>query len=84
MSTWMSDAEKRELLTILENRYRNGAGQRDDILRVKMELEATEAQWRAAIAGERNAKYMLWSIVGAAVSAVAALISTAIAVFGHH
>jgi hypothetical protein len=48
------------------------------------QIEATEAEKRAAGASERNAKYMLWSVIAAAISAIAALVSTAIAVFGHH
>jgi hypothetical protein len=45
-------------------------------------LKATEAQEGAAKAAKQNAKYMLWSVIAAAVSAIASLASTAIAVFG--
>ena len=83
MARWMSDDDKNELLTILNNRYHNGMGIKDDILRTKMELEATEAQTRAAVASEKNAKYMLWSTITAAVSAIASLV-TALAVFWRH
>jgi hypothetical protein len=39
------------------------------------QIEATDAEKRAAAASERNANYMLWSVIAAAISAVAALIS---------
>jgi hypothetical protein len=48
------------------------------------QIESTEVDKRSAAANERNARYMLWSVIAAAISAIASLISTAIAVFGHH
>jgi outer membrane protein TolC len=83
MSVWFNDAEKADLLAILDNRYKSGAGQRDDVLRAKMALENTEAQMRAAAASERNATYMLWSVIAATVSAFASLASVLILVFAH-
>lgn len=98
MSRWMTDAEKAEFIKVVESRFRSGTVGRDEILRTKMDLDTTEAQMQAALAEERaananeiaaaasvkNARYMLWSVIAAPVSAVASLVSTAIAVFGHH
>jgi hypothetical protein len=98
MGKWMTDAEKGEFVKVVEGRFRSGTVGRDEILRTKMDLDTTEAQMQAALAEERaasaneiaaaasvkNARYMLWSVIAAAVSAVASLVSTAIAVFGHH
>jgi hypothetical protein len=46
-----------------------------DITRAKMDLDVADAQIRSAEAGERNAKYMLASVVAAAISAIASLMS---------
>jgi len=54
MSPWMQDAEKTGLLKLLESREHSAAN-REDLLRVKMHLEAIDAQTRAAIAEERAA-----------------------------
>jgi hypothetical protein len=97
-TSFMSEAEKQELLVVLVNRQRSGNATREDFLRTKLEIEGSLTQLRAAEAEEiaagaseraaeasiRNAKYMLWSVIAAAVSALASLGSTAIAVFGHH
>jgi hypothetical protein len=48
------------------------------------ESDAARAAIETAAATNRNARYMLWSVIAAAVSAIASLASTAIAVFGHH
>jgi hypothetical protein len=83
---------------VLSARQQTGSVNVEDILRTRMELESTEAQTRAAAAEEkaavaseraadatvRNAHYMLWSVIAAAVSAIASLASTSIVVFGHH
>ena len=45
--------------------------------------DAAQAAIETAAATKRNAQYMLLSVIAAAVSAVASLASTAIAVFGH-
>jgi hypothetical protein len=50
----------------------------------RAETKAANAAITSAHAAEKNAKYMLWSVIAAALSAVASLISTAIAVFGQH
>jgi hypothetical protein len=47
------------------------------------QIEATEAEKRSAGAGETNAKYMLWSVIAAAVSAIASL-AAALAALVHH
>jgi hypothetical protein len=55
------------------------------------QMQAALAEERAAIATEiaakasvENARYMFWSVAAAAVSALASLASTAIAVFAYH
>jgi hypothetical protein len=50
----------------------------------KAESDAAKAAIDTAAAIKKNAQYMLWSVVAAAVSALASLASTAIAVFAHH
>ena len=98
MSYWMSDQQKNELLTFVNERRQVGEVNQEDILRTRMDLEATDAQMKAAVAEERaavateraadatvrNARYMLWSVIAAAISAIASLGSTTIAVFWHH
>lgn len=98
MAPWMSDADKAELLELMKNRLRMGQIGKEEILRAQMALDTTEAQMRAALAEEsasaatkvaadasvKNARYMLWSVIAAAVSAIASLASTTVAVFGHH
>jgi hypothetical protein len=92
----MQDAEKTGLLKLLESREHSAAN-REDFLRTKMHLEAIEAQTRAAIAEERaatalelaanaavkNNQYLLATLVAAAISAVAALLITVIALVAH-
>jgi hypothetical protein len=80
----MDKTDQDELLQILNNQFKAGFSNRVDILRAKMELETADSQLRSATASERNAQYMLWSVVAAAVSALASLASTIIAVFVHH
>lgn len=81
----MEKEDRDLLLSILTNQYKSGFPTTQvDILRTKMELETADAQLRSANASEKNATYMLWSVVAAALSAVASLASTAIVVFGHH
>jgi hypothetical protein len=84
----MDQADKTELLEIINSKFSSGMGvDRSDILRTKMELETAESQLRllrSAIASEKNARYMLWAVIAAAVSALASLASTAIVVLEHH
>jgi hypothetical protein len=96
MSAWMQDAEKTGLLKLLESRE-HSAAHREDFLRTKLQLEAIEAQTRAAIADERaaaaielaaaaavkNNRYMLLTVVAAGISAVASLLILLIALFAH-
>jgi len=96
MSPWMQDAEKTGLLKLLESREHSAAN-REDLLRVKMHLEAIDAQTRAAIAEERaataielatkaavkNSGYMLATTVAAGISAVTALLILVTALFAH-
>jgi hypothetical protein len=74
----MEKADEDALLKILEGHFEAGHRSREDILRTKMELETASSLLRSAIAGERNAKYMLWSVIAAAVSALASLGAAAI------
>jgi hypothetical protein len=82
---------------MLTNQFKTGFNVgADTILRAKMDLEVADAQVRAAMAEERaaaateiaanasikNARYMLWSVVAAAVSAVGSL-GAAIVAFAH-
>lgn len=96
MSRWMQEAEKTGLLKLLESRE-HSAQNREDFLRVKMHLEAIEAQTRAAIADERaasaiesaanaaveNNRYLLAAVGAAAICAVASLLITIVAVIAH-
>ena len=54
------------------------------MLKAKMELEAIEAATRAANASERNAKYMLWATVFAAISAVASFLAVIVPLLSKH
>src|SRR5262249_34960085 len=100
MSYWMSDQQKNDLLISLDRRTGTMHGIeeiQENILRTGMDLEAVDAQTKAAVAEERaavateraadatvrNARYMFWSVIAAAVSAIASLGSTAITVFWH-
>jgi hypothetical protein len=80
----MKSEEVEDFIRILENEYKAGLLPKAIIYRTKLEIETAESEHRSAVASERNAKYMLWSVVAAAVSAIASLISTVIVVFGHH
>jgi hypothetical protein len=96
MSPWMQDAEKTGLLKLLESREHSAAN-REDLLRVKMHLEAIDAQTRAALAEERaaaavelaanvavkNHRYMFATVAAAGLSAVASLLITVIALVAH-
>jgi hypothetical protein len=62
----MDKTDQGSLLNLLENQFRSGGRSQEDILRTKMELETANSQLRSAIASERNAKYMLWSVIAAA------------------
>lgn len=50
----------------------------------KAQEQAAHAAVDTAKATKENARYMLYSVIAAALSAFASLVSTAIAVFGHH
>ncbi|MGA7070870.1 hypothetical protein [Bradyrhizobium sp.] len=97
MPTWITDEEKQKLVSTLSAQFRGGTASPADALHAKMDLEllesqikASQAEERAAIASEvaanasvKNARYMLWSVIAAAVSALASLGSTIISVAGH-
>jgi outer membrane protein TolC len=75
----MEKADQDELIAIMTEQWEAGERSRSDILRAKMELETANSQLRSAIASERNAKYMLWSVIAAAISALASLGAACIA-----
>ena len=97
-TTWMTESDKEQLVRHIQQEWKTGSKTTADVLHAKMSIEGMEAQTkaafaeeRAAIAGEiaanasvKNAKYMLWSVIAAAVSAIASLGSTLISVIGHH
>lgn len=97
MCPWLSGDDKAELMGILQAASRVSPSNRENLIRAKMDLDATEAQTKAALAEERaaiaseiaakasvqNAKYMLWSVIAAAVSAIASLGSAVLAVMWH-
>ena len=92
----MLDAEKTGLLKLLENREHSAAS-REELLRTKMQLEAIDAQTRAAIAEERaaaaielavnaaakNTRHMLATAVAAGISAVACLLIMVVLLVTH-
>jgi outer membrane protein TolC len=75
----MEKADQDDLLNAVEERFNVGERTREDILRTKMELETAGSLLRSAIASERNAKYILWSVIAAAISAIASLGAAVIA-----
>ncbi len=80
----MDQREKDAFIQALENQFSAGYSVTfADIARAKLELEIADAQVRSAVASEKNARYVLWSVIAAAVSALAALASTLIAVVWH-
>jgi len=70
------DEDKERLLTTLKAQYDAGFNVSEgDIAKAKIDLLVAEAEIRAAGAAEKNAKFMLWSTVAAALSAVGSLIA---------
>jgi|HubBroStandDraft_6_1064221.scaffolds.fasta_scaffold972276_2 hypothetical protein len=83
MTVWLTKEEKDRWIAVVTNRFKSGTASADDILKTKMELDALETTTKAATASERNARYMLWSTIFAAISAVAALGSAIITLIRH-
>jgi outer membrane protein TolC len=79
----MKEEEAADFIQILENQFRSGFLTRDQIYRTKLEIETAESQLRAAKAGEQNARYMLWSVIVAALSAVVSLAATLVTTLHH-
>lgn len=80
----MDEEARKTLLTSLENMRKGGyTVTQGDIAEAKIELEVCEAQVRAAVASEKNAGYMLWSVIAAALSALAALATAVISLVWH-
>jgi outer membrane protein TolC len=74
--------EWERLLEVLTSQFNAGAGvNHADLIRAKIELEIADAQIRAAVANEKNARYMLWSVVAA--SSVVSLASTILTILWH-
>jgi outer membrane protein TolC len=80
----MDRADRDRLMAAIEEEFKVGSATQSDILRRKIELETADALLRSAAASERNAKYMLWSVIAAAISALASLGSTVVSAFFHH
>jgi len=86
MTEWLSKEDKKQLVVQAMERWNAGfvGGPTNDVLKAKMELEAIEAATRAANASERNAKYMLWATVFAAISAVASFLAVIVPLLSKH
>lgn len=98
MNPWLTADDKARLMGILQNKNQLSVAQPEDLIRAKMDLDAVEAQTKAALAEERaaiasekaanasvkNARYMFWSVVAAAASALASLATAIFTVIWHH
>jgi phosphoribosylformylglycinamidine (FGAM) synthase-like enzyme len=80
----MDEKEKRDLLLMMENQFNAGYKvTKADIIKAKIDFEVAESQIRSAVASEQNARYMLWSTIAAAISAIASVAAVLIGVLGH-
>ena len=98
MCPWLTGDDKAKLMGILQEEASVSLAKPQDLIRAKMDLETIEAQTKAALAEERaavaseiaakasvkNAKYMLWSVFAAALSAIASLATAVFAAIWHH
>jgi hypothetical protein len=84
MTEWLSEEDKEKWVALVNSRLKIGIDGPEDVLKTKMELHAAEVAMRVAIASERNAKYMLWATIFAALSAVGALGSAIITLVMRH
>jgi hypothetical protein len=72
-----------EIERLTEEEVKIGTMDRSDQLLTIVQVQAAEAQKSAASAAKRNATYMLWSVIAAAISAVITAASVAFNVFTH-
>ncbi len=79
----MTDAQRREYLQMLWNRYNAGTFDKADIYKVMLDIEVADAQVQASKASGANARYTLWSVIVATASALASL-AVAIITATHH
>jgi outer membrane protein TolC len=75
----VGNKEMRELVKLLENEFDAGLVPRAEVIRAKIDVAVAEAQIQSAIATEYNARYMLWSVI---IAAIAAVISAASVLIG--
>jgi outer membrane protein TolC len=72
-----------EIERLTEAEFKVGSISASDRLLTIVQVQAAEAQKSAANAAKRNATYMLWSVITAAISAVITAASVAFSVFHH-
>jgi outer membrane protein TolC len=72
-----------EIEKFTEEQVKVGQMSRSDRLLTIVQVQAAEAQKSAANAAKRNATYMLWSVIAAAISAVITAAGVAFSVFNH-
>jgi hypothetical protein len=79
-----------EIERITDDLFRSGSIDQRQRLLYRVQVQAAEAQKQAAKAAEdaahaaqRNAVYMLWSVIAAAISAVISAAGIAFAIFNH-
>jgi outer membrane protein TolC len=72
-----------EIEKLTEAEFNSGEMSRSDRLLTIVQVQAAEAQKSAANAAKRNATYMLWSVIAAAISAVITAAGVAFSVFSH-
>jgi outer membrane protein TolC len=70
-----------EIEKLTEEQCKAGLMSRSDQLLTIVQVQAAEAQKSAASAAKRNATYMLWSVIAAAISAIITAASVAFNVF---
>ena len=92
MTVWLSEDEKEAMVAALVDKLGRlppprvllSATSPEDVFKLKMELEILETASRTANASERNAKYMLWATVFAAISAVASFLAVIVPLLSKH
>ena len=72
-----------EIERLTEAQFNAGTMSASDRLLTIVQVQAAEAQKSAANAAKRNATYMLWSVLAAAISAVITAAGVAFSVFNH-
>ena len=70
----MSDKAREQYRQFLENRYEHGMMTRVEIIEALAEFDSAQA-------AVRSSKYVLWSVIVAAIAAVASAISAALSAY---